>query len=363
MVKTSNVENLEYIRANVSMQSTVRDYLAEAMAEAPVTELPYVAFEMVPSGLHMFNDWKYHLNQYAEEHNQLNFIYTITLEEWKQRKLANGQKLGKYLKKLGFPKEVLDYDGSLERVDGKRYGLILNPCPWAKAGMSSLARKGSWNGFNGTSCQDIRNHDGEYPKHVLGSIVNDYYTIQMIELKDGDVVTDFNSYEAMVDRLEARVNAWNFDGRLRTQDIFYGSSRTKQIMQDLINQLAEAGLDIQIGEYGCEDSLSLEEFIITIEEAITVCVDDYYTITCPACCGRGTVDEWDKDDNRHTCECPACCGSGEYEIYIEAKGEEEIEREVGVLPYEEGIISYNEVNICNEWKGEVLGDWLVKVSK
>lgn len=359
----SNIENVDYIRDNVRLNEGIKENLVDAINQAPTTALPFFGLEMVPSGKELFKRWQQRFYGDAYKTEQIQFINNITFEEWQERRLSNGKKLGKQLRYMEFSQELLDFDGSQERVDKNKYVIIFNPCWWSKLGMSSLAEKGSWDGFGGTSCQDIRNLDSSYSHHVLGSMMNDYYTIQLVRLNEGEKVSDFNSYQALDGRLIARVNAWSFDGRIRTNDIYYGSSKTKQILIDIIEQLQEQGLDIQEGDYGYDYQIDLNSYKMSYEEDILVSVDDYYTIDCPACGGSGTQTVWDERDNEHECDCPACGGSGEYELYICNEEWETVKSTKEILPYDEGIVSYNEVNVCNEEKGMTLGDWMMTVNK
>nr|DAX84068.1 MAG TPA: hypothetical protein [Caudoviricetes sp.] len=271
---------------NINLVSMERTYCFDAVISDLATEsmeiqmlealedggrldaLPYFAFEMMGDNKGVFNEWKSYMLDECTDSLQMNFIIELQLDEWMNRRTSNGRKLGKQLKALGFEQYVLDYDGSFERVNlNERYGLIFNPCVWSRAGMSSLAKLGTWNGFNGSSCQDIRHDDCSYVWSVLGSLVNEYFTVQLVRLNEGEKLEELNTYESMKDRLLARSNAFIAgDGTIFLNGV-YGNNATTKIFGELVDQLNQDGLRIaDVYDVGYNNSRKVAERVYQVFE-------------------------------------------------------------------------------------------------
>lgn len=197
-----------------------------------------------------FIEWREKMEELHREHYQYNnqeeyekyfhllwVIRELTEEEFLTKKKDN-MKLGKWLKREGFEKTVLDYNGSVEREPvKKRYLFIVNPFEYAILGMSALAKFHSWDGYMGTSCQDWR-HDTHLHKHLDGSLCTKELVIgQLIELEENEEAERFTSYESMEDRLIARTNLFIFE---EDESIFikrntlYGNSKTKTALKEVL---------------------------------------------------------------------------------------------------------------------------------
>lgn len=187
--------------------------------------------------LHRYN-YQYTTQEEYDKFWELLCILRELTEEEFLTKTKDGMKLGKWLKRKGFDKTVLDYNGSVERdAIVKRYLFIINPFEYAILGMSALAKFHSWDGYMGTSCQDWR-HDTYLHKHLDGSLCTKELVVgQLIELKENEDLERFTSYESMEDRLIARVNMFIFE---EDESIFikrntlYGNSKTKTALKEVL---------------------------------------------------------------------------------------------------------------------------------
>lgn len=130
-----------------------------------------------------------------KEYEALNVKYTelykflgdVSAKEWKANKTATGQKLGKFLKRLGVRQGFLDWSSTQEKSE-RIIQVTINPTVQAVAGMSNYARRGSWNGHNGTSCQDTRHSEG-YTRGLVGAIAdNTMYSVQLNYLEDNEAL-------------------------------------------------------------------------------------------------------------------------------------------------------------------------------
>lgn len=221
--------------------------------------------------------------------DMVNFFENLTIEKWFNNRLDNGMKLSKKMAKWK-NKTLTDFYTTQDR--SKRIVQVtINPTAQAVAGMANYADSGSWNGYQGTSCQDTR-HDGEYCKHLAGALSdNRLWCIQMNHLSDNEPAFEayqqgeeaFANYHAtdnyddllygdnMQDNLRARNlgRVWNmrnefmtnypYDDKLRDEMMdtinilrannidlwimktinFYGDNVTKTELRNALNQIAE----------------------------------------------------------------------------------------------------------------------------
>lgn len=369
MLQNTTPENYEFPQVN---NSTVDTYLEEAISIGQDNDnesgLPYFGIELQAPTNIIMDEWLHIMDNYrlidGLEQEAYNFINHLSLEEWSNRRTNDGKKLGKQLKKLGFSQKALDFDGSFERVSDAHYGLIFNPNYWARLGMSALANPNSWDGYAGTSCQDFRHDEADYPKFVLASTVNPFYVIQLIKLRDGEKVTDFTSYESMRNRLIARTLCDSVDGRFRYSTL-YGNTKTKKILRTYLEALFESGLDLQDGldNDGREYRIikGLEAFNITDWIYVTYERDESVEIECPCCDGYGEVEAQGSDGRDYTITCPHCNGARYITDYIEVEYENEIETETELFPYVEGIFHDGHIYHARSPKGKAFGDWIMTV--
>ena len=193
----------------------------------------------------------------------------------------------KSLKKCGVSQSFLDWSSTQEKSK-QIVQITFNPTAQAVAGMSNFARRGSWNGHNGTSCQDTR-HSETYTRSLVGAIADDtMYSIQMNYLEDNDYLSDsieeimeeekcsFEKAFDMVledyditddilyrdnfqDKLRARVlgKVWN----LQEQKNYYNEyDSVDDELEGLMQQFFELGLDLDfmktIRGYGSDKTKS-----------------------------------------------------------------------------------------------------------
>lgn len=174
------------------------------------------------------------------------FLETITFEEWKAGKLESGMKLGKKLQKEGFSQAVLDYYGTQIKSEKIVY-LTITDRVHDIVGMSNFAEEESWDGYEGTSCQDTR-HNCSYNFNLLGAIADSNLMIAQLHYKLEDV-------EDMQDNLKARtlVRAWKATYNNKQYSIckgvkFYGDNTTKSEMEAAFQALEDEGLSITSGQ-------------------------------------------------------------------------------------------------------------------
>ena len=149
-----------------------------------------------------------------------------TMQEWLTGKYQETekrqQKLGKYMRKIGVSQEVIDFYSQQVKTERE---VVLTVSPYAQhvAGMSYYCEAGSWNGFNGTSCQDVRHSREDYPMRLGGSLHDNKLFMGMLHNSVEDL-EDFN------DKMLARVifRYITIDGvgcLVATQ--YYGNNETK----------------------------------------------------------------------------------------------------------------------------------------
>lgn len=351
---------------------TVDTYLEDAIERGQKVDQEanylYFGFELPAPAEYLFSEWLRVMRSYIQllklSDEAGTFIRNITIEEWVNRRLSDGRKLGKRLKQLGFSQRAVDFDGSQERCSDARYGLIFNPNYWARLGMSSLANPDSWDGYNGTSCQDFRHDEADYSKHVLASTSNSFYVIQLIRLFDRERLEDFTSYESMRDRLEARTLCDFAGGRFRYSTM-YGNNKSKLILSTYLDNLLENGLDVQNGlKYDGSDYTivkGLKAFTITDWIYINVSISEKMETECPLCEGSRKIDATGSNGCEYEIWCPHCNGTGYISTWVEVEHEEEMEDEIDLFPYEEGIFHGNRIKHSRSPKGLTFGEWTMKM--
>lgn len=217
---------------------------------------------------------------------------------WGANMTHKGARLNKSLKKCGVSQSFLDWSSTQEKSK-KIVQITFNPTVQAVAGMSNFARSGSWNGHNGTSCQDTRHSEG-YTRSLVGAIADDtMYSIQMnyledndilndsvemiledekcpleealnIALKDYDITDDILYNDNFQDKLKARVlgKVWNLQEQ---KDIYNSYEQLDDELEKLMKQFFELGLDLDfmktIRGYGSDKTKSeLKDALTQISE-------------------------------------------------------------------------------------------------
>ena len=180
----------------------------------------------------------------------------LTLEQWNANKAPDGAKLLKRCKQYGARKEFLDWASAQEKTNGKLVQITINPTIQAITGMSNFAREGSWDGYNGTSCQDTRHYDDNYCLSLLGALSDDkMYIVQMNDLEDNEPAFAYYQEHGTLegysiaendddilysgnfqDKLKARVNArlWDF---LQSEEQSYIDSDKEQMLVEWLKGL------------------------------------------------------------------------------------------------------------------------------
>ena len=214
-------------------------------------------------------------------------IMNLDADLWGSNMTHKGARLNKSLKKCGVSQSFLDWSSTQEKSK-QIVQITFNPTVQAVAGMSNFARSGSWNGHNGTSCQDTR-HSETYTRSLVGAIADDtLYSIQMnyledneclydsiemiredkncsfedaydIALEDYDITDDILYNDNFQDKLKARVlgKVWN----LQEQKDYYNEyERVDEELEGLMKQFFELGLDLDfmktIRGYGSDKTKS-----------------------------------------------------------------------------------------------------------
>lgn len=265
--------------------------------------------------------------------------FNPTFDEWKAGKMlvSNGAKLGKTMRKAGFPQDLIDFY-SLQVKDEKAVYLTVSDLPQHIAGMSNYAEIGTWDGYNGTSCQDTRHGYSEIAC-LAGSLHDRKLFVAMLH----DSLEDL---EDMQDKLKARTMMRYMtvnDRPCLIATTYYGNNVTKDMLHNALGKLSEVGIysrDVKEGyntERVYERTNGFYEHVDTID--IHIDIDGHYEVSCecPVCDGSGDY-ELPYEYDYKMIECPACGGSGTYEteVYVYVNEWEEMEDEVTIAPYVEG---------------------------
>ena len=179
---------------------------------------------------------------FEERQKMETFYRSVTFDNWKDGRIDSGMKLGKKLQKEGFPQNVLDYYATQIKTEKTVFFTITDRVQDV-IGMSNYAKMGSWQGYNGTSCQDTR-HDASYNICLIGAIADNNLLIGQLhyELEDlGD----------MQDKLKARIlmRAWQIDYNGKTHSICkgvkaYGNDSTKSELMACLECLDNEGIGV-----------------------------------------------------------------------------------------------------------------------
>jgi hypothetical protein len=197
----------------------------------------------------------------------------------------------------------------------------------------------SWDGYNGSSCQDPRHTNANYPIRLGGSLHDNKLFVGMLH----DSIENLND---MTDKLVARtiLRLVHIDGKpCMISTNYYGNNDTKNLLDNAIKQLRIVDIydNSVIGTHGSEyiKETANGYFEMVECEEIHVCetIEEDITVSCP-CCHNGTMETWvDRLDTYVDIQCPACSGTGEYETTITIDIDEYVEHEetIEVSPYYE----------------------------
>lgn len=308
--------------------------------------------KMYLRGLVTARDWEKIYTKYRYESCDCSkCTFKPTFEEWKSGKVQDGkriQKLGKTLKKLGFPQFVIDFYSQQIKNEETMYITISDRVQHI-TGMSYYAEMGSWDGAGGTSCQDPR--QGYEQCEQLGATIHDKKTYIAMLHADKDDILDMNG------KLLARsmMKEITFEGRkflLATN--YYGNNVTKNCLHQGLNQLNEVGIysidrreyEFNYDEVFNHSETTNESLKIDIYDDVEIEFEDDFEIECecPVCEGSGKFEVYSyKLDGHVEVDCPTCGGSGEYSTYIYIHESEwvevEVEKEIEI--YAEGYQSFD----------------------
>jgi len=264
-----------------------------------------------------------------------NFI-KVTYNEWKEGRLENGQRLGKFLRKKGYSQGLLDFYATQIKTEKSVY-LVITDCVQYIAGMSYYST-GDWDGMGGKSCQ-CPEIGGSYARHLAGSLHDD-------KLYIGFIIESLDDLQDMEGKMLARVVfrlLEDFDDgeSILVSTRYYGNNETKNLLHEALKQVEN------VAPIYSEDALGHDRYnedangyaeVLTVHDVYVYHDDTHYiNVDCPLCDGNGMIEAYDENDNEHSITCPHCNGDGEVEIehciyvdeYVEVESEEEI------LPYDE----------------------------
>lgn len=268
---------------------------------------------------------------------------SVSFENWKSGKTDKGEKLGKSMRKAGFSQELLDFYSMQIKTEKTTY-LTISGLVQHIAGMSNLAKEDSWDGYNGTSCQDSR-FNSSMSINLVGSIHDDKLFIAMLHDNLEDV-------ENMQDKLLARtmMRFMTVDGvNVLLPAHYYGNNETKSALEHCLSKLNEVMI---FSREQAKDYNSYDDLVTIREKAngsythydiidihIELTVDEDVIIECPLCGGSGDYETYSAQiDGYIEVKCPCCGGDGEYEVNVYQEIDEWIEQEEEseILPYIEG---------------------------
>jgi hypothetical protein len=294
----------------------------------------------------LLSDWFYNSSEQLCNCSICSFRFP-TIEEWKTNKYFETEKrqlkLGKALRKAGFEQSVIDFYSLQTKVE-KDIFFTVSDLPQHIVGMSYYCELGEWDGFGGSSCQDTRHNDEDYPIKLGGALHDNKLFVGMLHDKYEDL-------ENMENKLLARVlfRLVHVDGEpLLFPTYYYGNNDTKDILHNALKALHEVDIysnDIRDSSGGgsmervYETANGTFQWIQVDEVHIRETIETEKRCSCPMCSGSGEYEVWsDKLDKYVEVNCPCCDGDGEvyYTFYQEIDEWKEIETTTNVYPYIEG---------------------------
>lgn len=271
-----------------------------------------------------------------------NFI-KIEYNEWKEGRLSNGQRLGKFLRKKGYSQELLDFYATQIKTEKSVYLVITDRVQYI-AGMSYYST-GDWDGMGGKTCQ-CPEIGGSYARHLAGSLHDD-------KLYIGFIVEDLNDLENMDGKMLARVVFRLLEDFEDGQSIlvasrYYGNNETKNLLHESLKQVetvAPIFSEDALGRLSYHEDANGYAETVTIKDVYIYHDDTHYIdVDCPLCDGAGTIEAYDEDDYEHSIICPHCDGDGMVEIehYIYVDDYVEVESREDILPYDEEYLHHGD---------------------
>ncbi|UGO50854.1 hypothetical protein PQE70_gp001 [Bacillus phage vB_BanS_Nate] len=276
-----------------------------------------------------------------------------TITEWKTGRYSErGIKLNKAMRKAGFSQELLDFYSAQIKTE-KEVCLTVTSASQYIAGMSYYCELETWDGFNGSSCQDPRHDDEEYCINLGGALHDNKLFIGMLHAELDDL-------EDFTDKMLARTlfRYIEIDGKpLLVALQYYGNNTTKSELGIALNQLNEVDIystDIS-NKYSHYSEIELHKekangtYEYEICDEVNVCteIDEYIDIDCPMCEGSGDYEVYSHKIEKHMkIDCPMCGGDGTYETHVYHDIDEwvEVEDTKEIKPYVEGY-THNDYNI------------------
>lgn len=251
-------------------------------------------------------------------------------------------KLGKYMTKIGVPQEIIDFY-SAQVKDEKTIYLTISDKAEHIAGMAYYSDR-EWDGYNGTSCQDVRwsygnEEDGEGVIQLAGSLHDDKLFIAFTH----DSLDDLEDMEEkMLARTILRYMTVDGVGGLFATS-YYGNNNSKDALHKGLAQLAHVNVFNQdITDDGIEVVEPTNGFYnMYSNNEVYVCetVEHEMENECPTCDGYGHAEY---EGHRH--ECLTCEGNGMIYSYFSKDIEEwiEVEVDLNIEPYAEGYSHFGE---------------------
>lgn len=281
-----------------------------------------------------------------------NFI-KIEYNEWKEGRLSNGQRLGKFLRKKGYSQELLDFYSQQVKTEKSVYLVITDRVQYI-TGMSYYST-GDWDGMGGKSCQ-CPEIGGSYAKHLAGALHDD-------KLYIGFIVENLEDLENMEEKMLARTVFRLLDEFEDGESVliatrYYGNNETKNLLHEALKQVetvAPIFSSDALGYTGYNEDANGYAEVITIQDVYVYHDDTHYiNVDCPLCGGYGTIEAYDENGGEHYIRCPHCEGDGEVEVehYVYIDEYVEVEDEENILPYDEGYShcgNYISINIDTDY--------------
>ena len=257
----NNILEMSYITAPYSAEDYYKERTEQAKKFVATYEIEidrkgdYEEFKTIANNAtyHLKEEGYYNLTydeRYLiddERQEKRRWLRTITFEDWKNGKYQNGIKLNKKLRKEGFPQSVMDFYATQIKTEKVVYFTITDRVHDV-LGMSNFAKENSWDGYNGTSCQDSR-HNTEYQINLIGAIADSNLLI-------GQLHYDLEDVEDMQDKLKGRIlmRQWKVKHDEKEYSIckgvkLYGNQTTKSELKQCLECLEAEGLGIASETY------------------------------------------------------------------------------------------------------------------
>jgi hypothetical protein len=259
-----------------------------------------------------------------------------SIEDWMSNKIEdNGRvyRMGKWLKKQGFPQSIIDFYSSQTRTDKEKYYLTISDLPQHIVGMT----------YNASDWKSCQHPDNAESIHLGGTLHDNRILIGMLHKSLDDLQ---NMEDLLLARVVMRITGYEGKTFLYPSRV-YGNSTHQDIMERCLDMIEEIGvmpLEVKYNHGdGYENMLRIREVAngsftsyMFADVHIDETVEEEVEAECPMCEGSGKYEVWASRIERDVeVKCPACNGSGDVTAYVCIEIDEyiEVEEEAEIFTY------------------------------